>query len=163
VRLIRNDTLCLLVQNPTTLYAYWELSERKRSLVDQHYNADWRELQPTLRLYDVTGLSFDGSASGAVRQYKLEGYDSCYLGELEADRAYVADLGIWNRYEQFIPLLRSNTVHTPSTCARKLEADIPASKETSILIILPVEYPQFSAYSLYAARKPKAAGGGDSE
>jgi hypothetical protein len=163
VRLIRNDTLCLLVRNPTTLYAYWELSERKRSLVDQHYNADWRELQPTLRLYDVTGLSFDGSASGTIRQYRLEGRDSCYVGELEADRAYVADLGIWNRYGQFIPLLRSNTVHTPSICARKLEADIPASKDTSILIILPVEYPLFSAYSLYAASKTNADGGGESE
>jgi hypothetical protein len=163
VSLIRNDTLCLLIQNPTTLYAYWELSERKRSLVDQHYSADWRELQPTLRLYDVTGLSFDGSASGTIRQYSVEGCDSCYLGELEANRAYVADLGIWNRYEQFIPLLRSNTVHTPSICAHKLEADIPASEETPILVILPVEYPQFSAYSLYAASSPKADGGGESE
>ncbi|MNI24428.1 hypothetical protein D3C73_780480 [compost metagenome] len=145
----QRDILFLLIQNPTTLYAYWRLSSRKERLIKEHFGDDWRALRPTLRLYDITGLSFDGSASGPVRQYSVDTAYSCYLQELEPAKSYAADLGIWNKRDQFLPLLRSNTVYTPRTSSGSLVSDIPLSTTSSLQIVLPIEYEQFSAYTLY--------------
>lgn len=118
-------------------------------MIREHYGDEWQALQPTLRLYDITGLCFDGSACNKVRQYAVGSSYSCYLQELEPAKAYVADLGIWNKQGQFLPLLRSNTVYTPRTDSGCLDSTTSIAVSSSLMVVLPIAYEQFSAYTLY--------------
>jgi hypothetical protein len=170
------DTLHLLVQSPYVLFVYWQLSERKRAMVQEHFGVDWQSLQPTLRIYDITGLSFDGSEAREVSELSLPQGESCFLSEFHPGRVYIADLGIVNELSQFLPLLRSNTVETPL-------ADITVHPQTNVLFPLknkdqlrpnklyplsfkmlkPESYEHFSAYSVYIPKALDTKSGGDSD
>lgn len=163
------DTLHLLVQSPFVLFAYWQLSSRKAAMIHEHFGKDWLALQPGLRIYDVTGLSFDGSAANEAWELPLPQGESCFLQGFRPSRHYAADLGIMNGHGQFLPLLRSNTVMTPA--GAKETASAPSLPEGNALsaaplaftLIKPFSYDQFSAYSVYPVKETDADSGGDSE
>lgn len=107
------DMLRLLVRDAHTLYAYWEISGRKKWLASQHFECDYELLPKALRLYDVTHLWFDGHNAHRVIDIELTPEaDNWYIAGLDADRAYVADFGVYTRERQFVPLLRSNAAQT---------------------------------------------------
>jgi hypothetical protein len=167
VRLIHNfppphphterDTLHLLWRNSTVLFAYWELSARKRAMVAEHFGTDWKQLDPALRLYDITEMSFDGSTAHHFSQLSIGDSSSCYIHNLKPGRCYIADLGIINREQQFIPLLRSNSLDIPQADWSSTVKDLPttvtlstfAHSEGPTSLLLPHEYDRFSAYTLY--------------
>lgn len=144
------ETLELMIQNSTSLFAYWRLSERKASLIQEHFDTDWRQLEPSLRLYDVTGLAFDGSRAGQVRHFPIGEAHSCYLTDLPASRTYIADLGIMNSLGQFIPLLRSQRAALPAGNGDHVPDDSAfANPEPASCLLLPYEHGRFSAYTIY--------------
>lgn len=143
------DSLVLLVQNPTSLYAYWRLSDRKQSLVAEHFGKSWDRLNPALRLYETGDSFFDGSKAQSVRQYNVDVIESCYLQELEPGRTYAADLGVRNTLGQFIPLIRSNMVQTPGDMEGVNNPKACYLNNTPLKILLPNEYDRFSAYTVY--------------
>jgi hypothetical protein len=147
------DTLFILVQNPTSVHVYWQLSDRKKRLLAEHYGEEWPQLRPSLRIYDITGLFFDGSEAAALRQYEVGLLTSCYVQGLEPGRSYVADYGIWNSSEQFLPLIRSNSVSMPRNCSGIMESNSFDSPNCSLTLLLPSEYDRFSAYTLYPKEK----------
>ncbi|MEW9699835.1 DUF4912 domain-containing protein [Paenibacillus sp. SI8] len=165
------DTLHLLVQSPSTLFVYWHLSSRKCAMIQEHFGSDWQSLKPALRLYDTTGIPFDGSAAGGVSEIPLPKGESCFLSGFRPERAYIADLGIQNEHGQFLPLLRSNRVETPRSdySIERLAHDAnqnqhPEQIPLTFKLLLPESYEHFSAYSVYI---PKASAdtepGGDSD
>lgn len=150
------DTLQLLVKDPTTLYAYWDVSDRKRWLVAQHYCADWSVMPKIVRLYAMPGNRSDGT--GHRRTYadtNVGDSSSWYFTELLPNCTYIADFGILNVQRQFIPLLRSNIVMTP----RNTEADFEETDSPDVLSphgrsiwfqeLDGAMFEQFSAYTLY--------------
>ena len=151
------------MRNPFTLFAYWHLSERKRSLIRLHFGEDWRNLGLSLRLYEITGLSFDGSVARDMRELPLGDADFCYLQDLRPGRVYVADLGVSPAGHMFLPLLRSNAVHTPGAEDRLEEMCSSARLlREPATTLLPLTYEQFSAYTLYPA-SPLRAGNNERE
>jgi hypothetical protein len=139
------DTNALVVQ--------WHLSPAKIDLIHEHYGTDWQFMRPFLRLYDITGLSFDGGQARELRQISVKGLSSCHIQGLKPGRTYIADLGIWNRQDQFLPLIRSNRITIPSAMCMD---DNPFSQEVissqSILPIrrlFPHDYDHFSTYTVY--------------
>jgi hypothetical protein len=164
VRLIRSflpsashtqrDTLYLLLQHTTTLFAYWQLSARKNAMVTQHFGMDWRNLAPMLRLYDVTDLSFDGSQTHSVRQLAIGERSTCYIHDLQPCRSYIADVGILNQHRMFIPLLRSNRVDMPTSDHGSVSESsfLAEHAEQPFTLMLPYEYDLFSTYTLYIKR-----------
>lgn len=158
----KRDTLHLLVQSPTSLLAYWQLSDRKNAMVLEHFSAEWRTLRPTLRLYDITGIAFfDGSKAKSLHDFPLPEGESCFLSGLQQGLCYIADLGIWNKQDQFIPLLRSNSVSTLHAEGLDDESGGDTlANAYSYTLIKPCEYGQFSAYTVYAPRIPDSDHGG---
>lgn len=113
----RKDMLRLLVRDARTLYAYWEVSDRKKWLAAQHFECDYGQLPKALRIYDVTHVLFDGHNANRSTDIELTPEaDNWYIRGLDAGAVYIADLGVYTWERQFVPLLRSNVAHTPRDC-----------------------------------------------
>ncbi|WP_283214700.1 DUF4912 domain-containing protein [Paenibacillus sp. HWE-109] len=164
------DTLHMLVQSPTVLFVYWQLSARTSRLVQEHFQAEWRDLQPTLLLRERSDHpAIDGQLTETMSELPLPSGDSCFIGGCLPGRQYVSDLGIQNESGQFILLLRSNTLHishrpidgtdpNPSTTNEQILLYRPTALSLERMNPIPFEY--FSAYSVYA---PKNAYPADTE
>ncbi|MFD0697920.1 DUF4912 domain-containing protein [Paenibacillus sp. GCM10027628] len=159
------DTLHLLVQSPTVLFMYWQLSARKSAMIQEHFGAHWQTLQPSLRIYDITGLSFDGSSACEVSELPLPQGESCFLSGFRPGTRYIADLGIVSGHGQFVPLLRSNTIETPpiSHATYSEPQTTPSTYPVSFTVIKPLQYEQFSAYSVYPLKTADSEPGGDTD
>jgi len=98
-----------------TLYVYWEISDRRRWLVAQHFQCDYGDMPKVLRVYDVTCMFFDGSNAHTCWDI-MPGAEASdwYIRDLGADRTYIADIGTYTWDHEFIPLLRSNCAATPN-------------------------------------------------
>ncbi|MFZ5639751.1 MAG: DUF4912 domain-containing protein [Bacillota bacterium] len=106
--------LVLLVRNPYCLFAYWELTEEQRNLITKEFGCEWGGVPLILRLYDVTGLNFDGRNAHSFRDLSVHALaDNFYLYELEANKGYCVDLGVITPDGRFVTILRSNVVTTP--------------------------------------------------
>lgn len=162
------DTIYLLIQSPTVLFAYWQLSGRKMNMVQEHFDKDWKALQPTLRFYHVTNLPIDSCQADSVSELYLPQGESCFLSGFHPGQSYFADLGIVNEQGQFLPLLRSNTIQTPSIDTNQ---ELPSHQTNDQLVtyrpiavsfqlITPEANEHFSAYSVYS---PKTAYSADTE
>ncbi|SEC53934.1 protein of unknown function [Paenibacillus sp. GP183] len=148
------NKLNLQLREPNALFAVWQLSPAKIDLIHEHYGTDWQYLRPFLRLYDITGLSFDGGQAHELRQLSVKGLSSCWIQNLKLGRTYLADLGIWNREDRFLPLIRSNRITIPSVMG--MDEDLISQEgfcSTSIFPngrLLPPDYIDFSAYTVYS-------------
>ncbi|WP_307555755.1 MULTISPECIES: DUF4912 domain-containing protein [unclassified Paenibacillus] len=163
------DTLHLLIQSPTVLFTYWQLSSRKKNMVQEHFDTDWQSLQPTLRFYHVTDLPIDSHQADSVSELLLPQGESCFVSGFHPGQSYFADLGILNEQGQFLPLLRSNTIQTPPIDTNQ---DYPSHQITndqlvtyrpiavSFQLMTPEPNEHFSAYSVYS---PKTAYSADTE
>jgi len=106
--------LVLLVRDPYCLFAYWELTGEQRGLVTGEFGCSWGEVPLLLRLYDVTGLNFDGRNAHSFKDISVHALaDNFYLQELEANKGYCVDLGVIAPDGRFVTIVRSNTVATP--------------------------------------------------
>lgn len=103
-----SDRLVLLAVNPHWVYAYWDLSSETYSKL-----ASQREVM--LRLYDVTFIEFDGTNAHRIFEagIHLSMTRNYYFHVPAANADYIAELG-FKIEGKFVPVLRSNVVHTPS-------------------------------------------------
>lgn len=108
------DLLHLMVVDAYSLYVYWEISDRRRWLISQHFECDYGVMPMVIRLYDVTNIYFNGSNAHRIWDVTTLPDASCgYLQHLAAGRNYLADIGTYTWESEFIPLLRSNCIATP--------------------------------------------------
>ena len=106
--------LVLMVRDPYCLFAYWELTGEQRNLVAGEFGCGWGEVPLLLRLYDVTGINFDGRNAHKFRDLSVHALaNNFYLQEIEANRSYCVDLGVITPDGRFVTLLRSNIIATP--------------------------------------------------
>ncbi|WP_054969515.1 DUF4912 domain-containing protein [Alicyclobacillus ferrooxydans] len=106
--------LVLLVKEPTTLHAYWEVDDPKRELVTKHFQSQWTDLPFFLQLYDVTDIHFNGyNAHSTIRIPVPPDADNWYVHGVQPLRRYLMDFGTTTWNGDFFTILRSNTVGTP--------------------------------------------------
>ncbi|PKM79879.1 MAG: DUF4912 domain-containing protein [Firmicutes bacterium HGW-Firmicutes-13] len=121
-----DNVINLLVQSPICIYAYWELSPESMEMASRHFKTAWSHLTLYLRLYDITGLNFNGeNAHGFIEFCVDSSWANYYFTLVSAGRTYCVDLGV-KRGEDFLCLLRSNAVQTPPD--QVSFADIPGVK-----------------------------------
>lgn len=109
------DRMVLMARDPHWLYAYWEITATKQDEFKGSFGtAAWSFTHPVLRVYDVTGVDFDGkNAKGFIDIHISEHVDNWHIEVGEPDRAFCVDLGRMFPDGRFVTLLRSNTVTTP--------------------------------------------------
>jgi hypothetical protein len=108
------DRIVALCRDPETLFVYFELRRATRDRIGQHFGRAFDELPLALRIYDVTGVAFDGGNAHAVGSIDLGAHeDHRYIGDCRAGGSYVVDYGLWTDAGQFFTVMRSVPVVTP--------------------------------------------------
>ncbi|MFZ5650473.1 MAG: DUF4912 domain-containing protein [Bacillota bacterium] len=109
------DRLVLMVRDPHWLYAYWEITATKMEEISVKLGPrSWDNSRPVLRVYDVTGVDFNGANAKRYFDCSLNEYsDNWYINVAEANRSYCVDLGRLFPDGSFVTILRSNIVTTP--------------------------------------------------
>ncbi|MCG7409887.1 DUF4912 domain-containing protein [Paenibacillus sp. ACRRX] len=159
----RYDTqiIHLMIQSPTVLYAYWEISERRRRMIAAHYGKHWDGLCKVARLL----RSFTTSQTGAVESYTdvyVHDTDRWYFRHLEPNVVYQLEYGLLTEDHLFVSLLRSPAIRTPRSEPVLYESSNAADKNdeghqhkspahgTSLSSYDHASpFKQFSTYSLY--------------
>jgi uncharacterized protein len=100
---------------PRKVIVYWEASKVPVKVITSFYDRPFEELVHIVRIYDVTDIIFTGN--NAHHYYDItvpynQGY--WFIKGLTANRSYVAELGVKFNKNEFFPVLRSNSVQTPT-------------------------------------------------
>lgn len=147
------DMLQLLARDAHTLFAYWEVSDRKRWLCAQHLECDWGALLKGLRLYDVSAIYFNGSnAHRQINALTPPEAGNWYFHGLQAGATYLADFGVYTPEGQFVPLLRSlpaaTPVDRPAGWGAPLQPVVPEARAAGRAgRIMPHDFENFNAYA----------------
>ncbi|MDQ0285944.1 hypothetical protein J2Z49_001049 [Desulfofundulus luciae] len=109
------DRLVLLVRDPYWLYAYWEITATRQEEFNATYGPRaWNTTRPVLRVYDVTGVTFNGYNANSYMDINVqEGVDNWHIPVGQPNRSFCVDLGRMFPDGRFVTLLRSNVVTTP--------------------------------------------------
>jgi uncharacterized protein len=109
-----SERVVLLVRDPHCLFAYWDLSEKRRQTV--RAEAGSGPLRLVLRTYDVTTIRFDARPPERFQDFAIAGEARsvyAYVGKPAA--CFVAEVGYLRPDGAFFSLARSQPVWTPRT------------------------------------------------
>jgi len=110
-----DNKLVLMARDPYWCYAYWDISPEVMAQKAASVRDEWGRHWLVLRVYDVTGISFDGSNSNKYIDISVNGdANNWYLNVWEAGRNYLVELGFKTTEGHFISIARSNQVGTPA-------------------------------------------------
>ena len=108
------NRLVLLVRDPWWIFAYWEITpQRQEECVRQIKRSGCTGQKTVLRVYDVTGKTLPKYNSFFDIELDFPA-DNWYVDVGLPDREWVAEIGFRVDGGRFFPLVRSNTVRTPS-------------------------------------------------
>ena len=100
--------IVLMVKDPEWIYTYWEVSPSKRAELQIDYD------QMVLRVYDVTGINFDGNNAHKYFDISPDGIaTNWYIHVPLPERDYCVDLGYYDSERNFCIIARSNIVSVP--------------------------------------------------
>lgn len=97
--------IVILPRDPSWMFAYWEVVE---DVVRKYENDKW-----VLRVYDVTGVDFDGTNANSYFDIEINrAADNWYINLPQINRSWICDIGVI-KDGKFILIARSNVVHMP--------------------------------------------------
>jgi hypothetical protein len=97
-----SETLCLMVRDPYSLFAYWDID----------WKAAFGEERPRARAVHLRILNADGSEQTALEVEPMAG--SCDVAVDDADSAYYGEIGYFDRTGDWQAVRRSETVTVPA-------------------------------------------------
>ncbi|MGM0508127.1 MAG: DUF4912 domain-containing protein [Fusobacteriota bacterium] len=108
-----DNKIVLMPKNAQWLYAYWEIDENKVGEIRKNETGN---LNPAIRIYDVTLKDFDGNNANNYRDIEIPdmGINDWFIGDLNPKATYVADIGYKKEDGSFITVARSNSSATSS-------------------------------------------------
>lgn len=110
------DRIILMTVDPWKLFAYWEVKENTLSKIKGTL---------VLRVYDVTGIYFDGKNANLVFDVPVYGrIGDSYIG-VGPDKAFIVDIGAVSKAGDFVAIARSNQAATPALKVAKEEGALP--------------------------------------
>ena len=110
-----DNRIVLLVRDPWWLFSYWEIrKDREEEIVGKIEKSGESPAKSILRVYDVTGVNFNGRNARSFFDIDLKGLASnWYINVNSPDSSWVVDIGIVTNKGNFYLLARSNVVKTP--------------------------------------------------
>lgn len=112
------DTISLIRITDEKLKVSWELSAYTRNMVARYFNAPFSTWMKALRIYDVTGVIFDGGNVRSDHEVVIsDNHTEWIFKGLKPNRVYCIDLGIRVSENTFFPLLRSEALYTSEAAA----------------------------------------------
>lgn len=108
------DRMILMARDPNWIYAYWEISATTQKNLRQELGKAVDDSRRVLRLYDVTGVDFNGANANSYVDIPIDKHaDNWHLEVGRPNRSFCVDLGCILSGGRFVTVLRSNTVATP--------------------------------------------------
>jgi uncharacterized protein len=108
------DKIVAQVRDPWWVHAYWELTAGMREKLIRELGDQFFKARPTLRVYDVSNIIFDGT--NAHRFFDIDikfEANNWYIDVGGPGRTWCIDLGLKLPDGRFITIVRSNVVSTP--------------------------------------------------
>lgn len=106
--------LVLLVRDPHCIFGYWEFSDEQMDLVAREFGCQWGEVPLLLRVYDLTGVNFNGENEHSHFDVSLHPLaNNYYVNDINSNNSYCVDIGVITSQGRFVTLMRSNVVQTP--------------------------------------------------
>lgn len=105
------NRIVIMARDPNWSFAYWEITPETLEEVKARAG---QEANLTLRVYDVTGIDFDGK--NALSSFDIGIYErigSWYIELGRPDRSFCVDLGLLTPEGSFVTIARSNIIKTP--------------------------------------------------
>jgi len=113
-----DDVIHAIVQSPTCLYVYWEISALTRKTLEAHYHASFESFRKELRIIDATLRDYGKGEVNRTYQFELpEMTNTWFVRPLTPDTTYIIEWGIQTIDGDFLPVLRSRPVDTPRDAA----------------------------------------------
>jgi uncharacterized protein len=109
-----NGELQIKLVSPRKVLLIWGLSDIQRKIIKLFFNREFEELVQVVRIYDVTDIIFNGKNAHYFHEITIP-YNNghWFINGLVANRSYLAELGVYFSENEYFPILRSNSVHTP--------------------------------------------------
>jgi hypothetical protein len=108
------DRVALLVRDPYWIHVYWDITRETLAKAQEAFGDRWPEARSILRVYDVTGVDFDGTNANSHFDIEISGGASnWYVNVQVPNRAYCVEIGLLSVAGEFFVLARSNVVATP--------------------------------------------------
>lgn len=117
------DAVALMTVDPRKLFIYWEVTEG--TLAKHKGNI-------TIRLYDVTGVDFDGINANSYLDLAVDKRIGDLYMDVNPGGDYVADIGVKDLLGIFTSIVRSNKVTTPPEGMAEGEVLHPRLYETGL-------------------------------
>ncbi|MBN1794988.1 MAG: DUF4912 domain-containing protein [Candidatus Omnitrophica bacterium] len=110
-----DNRIVALVRDPWWLYAYWEITQTRYNEIAAAIRAKGDEVSHSLlRIYDITGITFDGGNANSFFDITLSGMaNNWYIHVGQPNRSWVIEIGLLSTSGEFYCLARSNAVATP--------------------------------------------------
>ena len=109
-----DNRILIQVRDPYWIHAYWEITQEKINALRQEWGHVVNDSRRILRIYDVTGVMFDGSNANSFFDIEINDFtNSWYINVGTPGRSYCVDIGLVLPDGRFIVLARSNFVTTP--------------------------------------------------
>ncbi|MBN3033912.1 MAG: DUF4912 domain-containing protein [Candidatus Saganbacteria bacterium] len=101
-----DNRIVLMVRDPRWIYAYWEISDQRRSEISQQLGEGvFARARLVLRVYEAASLKHHDVEVGGARNW--------YIRVPAPNRTYFAEIGYLTEDGRFIAAARSNSVTTP--------------------------------------------------
>ncbi|MGZ9583476.1 DUF4912 domain-containing protein [Paenibacillus marinisediminis] len=155
----------LMVQTPYTLFAYWELHERRKQLIAEHYRSHWNDLTKQVRLLQYR-QAHEHALPVHYSDTTVDEQGSWYFRNVNPSASYRVEYGIMNPDYQFISLLRSEVSQVPRNEPVNSETQLLQDNLESYTSISAIShfsdemsesyspFEQFSTYTLYSVVNP---------
>lgn len=104
-----------MYRDPHWIYAYWELTDQVRNIVNRRFGPGaWENSRPVLRIYNVTGIDFNGNNAVSSFDVGISYYANNHYLEVSApNQTFCIDLGRILPNGTFYCIARSNYVTMP--------------------------------------------------
>jgi hypothetical protein len=102
------------VRDPYWIHVYWDVTRETLAKAQEALGERWHEARSVLRVYDVTGVEFDGTNANSFFDIEIAGGASnWYINVQVPNRAYCVEIGLLSVTGEFFLLARSNVAATP--------------------------------------------------
>lgn len=109
-----DDKCTIMARDPEYIFAYWDISEKRRDSLKGIYGEKWDQALPVLRVYDITKIAnFNGNNANHYFDVVINDYAGKWYVHVGADRDYCVDLGRVLKDGSFVVIARSNVASTP--------------------------------------------------
>ncbi|WP_236693923.1 DUF4912 domain-containing protein [Sporosarcina globispora] len=106
------DQLIITRLSADKIKVAWKLSIHKEKMASIYFDEPASSWRKALRIYDVTGVIFDGANAECDHEVILSDQSEWIFKGLKLGNVYCIELGIKMAEIRFFPLLRSEAVHT---------------------------------------------------